>query len=264
VIQALEDLKNRLIRCRDSVLKRKSKQIYQEQDKRAVIDLVKFYFSEVQLKSSDLSRMSVLDNAMQELLGLAQKNSLKSKYRNSFKGLIAEIDDVYKSIICAQPSKTVPQNTQSQLIIQTLKMINNSAALSYEQALLDLESSDRKSWRGTVIEFRESMRIALDKLASDAEVTSQQGFKLEPDTKGPTMRQKAVFIFKSRKLPKNETKLVGDAINSIEEFSAKFIRSTYTRASIVGHADQDVTKDDAIKVGKYVELALSELLALKG
>lgn len=262
MIQKLEDLKSRLNEAQKFVLRIKSQHINKEKDKNIVVEFVKFYFSQVRSMFNETPELKILDGVMQELLRLTQARSLKSKYKERFKEIKKEIDSLYAFVVCNPLRKEHSLNSQSELILKTLRKINNSAALSLEQALLDL-GLNKKSWRGTVIEFRESLRITLDKLAPDAEVTSQQGFKLEPNTHGPTMRQKALFIFKSRKLSKDETKLVSEAVNSIEEFSAKFIRSTYTQASLIGHAEQDVTKEDTLKVKKYVELALSELLALK-
>jgi hypothetical protein len=99
-------------------------------------------------------------------------------------------------------------------------------------------------------------------LASDEAVKSQPGFQLEKDTKGPTMKQKAVFILKSRKTLSKQIKPFADAIDIVDEIIGKFVRSVYERSSVATHSH--VSRDEVLTIKSYVELALSELLEVRG
>lgn len=95
-----------------------------------------------------------------------------------------------------------------------------------------MRENNRKSYRGTAVEFRESL---LDTLAPGQNVKAQTGFKLEPDAKGPTMKQKTIFVLKARQASKNQIKPLADAVGIVEEFIGKFIRSVYERSSVATH-----------------------------
>ena len=58
------------------------------------------------------------------------------------------------------------------MIIGTLTSLLPSSARSYEQAIRDLQSADRLSWRGPATDLRESLRETLDHLAPDADVAA--------------------------------------------------------------------------------------------
>lgn len=51
--------------------------------------------------------------------------------------------------------------------------------MAYQQALLDLATPDRLSWRGPATDLREALRETLDVLAPDDEAKAMPGFKLE-------------------------------------------------------------------------------------
>jgi hypothetical protein len=203
------------------------------------------------------------DNEMQELLRCTQRRAFVADYRSLLRGAREALSELeLKSLGRHNPT---PGNTSVEphhrRILEVLSKICPSAALSYEQALRDLSDAARKSWRGTAVELREALREVLDLLAPDEDVTKQPGFKLEPDTTGPTMKQKAVFILKSRRPKDPQIKSFASALDVVEESVGKFIRSVYTRSSLAVHVPDTI--DEAKKIRNYVTLVLAELLEIK-
>jgi hypothetical protein len=147
------------------------------------------------------------------------------------------------------------------MIIETLNSIIPSASLSYQQALQDLRQDARLSWRGPGTDLRESLRETLDYLAPDSEVIKMQGYKQEPNTTGPTMKQKTRYIFKNRESNKSIMENAETTINYIEEAMGSFIRSVYTRSSVSTHTPTD--KEEVLRIKQMVRIVLCDLLELR-
>jgi hypothetical protein len=145
-------------------------------------------------------------------------------------------------------------------ILDTLRKLLPSAALSYQQALSDLASEGRVSFRGTAAELRETLRDVLDHLAPDVNVVSSSGFTLEKDRTTPTMRQKVRFILKSRRMVESAMKTPEDNTVIVEEYRASSMRSTYDRASIATHVTS--SRQEVRQVKRYVDSVLCELLEI--
>lgn len=201
-----------------------------------------------------------LDAQMQDLLRCTHKSTTKSKYIRLLKQIIANLREIEVTSI-AHPggpsAKAGPQGKEA-LVIDTLRKLSPAAADSFQQGLNDLSSTDRVSWRGTVVEFRESLREVLDQLAPDNDVTSMPGYKPEKDTHGPTMKQKVMFILKSRQAPESKWKPCADSVAVVDERVGNMVRSVYQRASRATHVAAD--RKEASRVRDYVLLALSEIL----
>jgi hypothetical protein len=183
----------------------------------------------------------------------------KTLLSNTRKGLI-KLD----ARIVATPSTTGSQPQSNGLdnqIIETLEQIVPSAALSYRQALIDLESDTRFSWRGPATDLRETLRETLDYLAPDADVIAMPGYKQTPDTNGPTMKQKVRFIMKNRGAAKALSAPAETATESIESAVGSFVRSVYTRSSVSTHTPTD--KNEVIRIREFVRVVLSELLEIR-
>ena len=257
--QALEILTRR-------IRKIKALHVNRGEDKDAVRNFVKTYFGELRVQfcaQDDDAAFSELDAQMQNVLRLAQNRTTPSDFRKCLLGIRHSVDAL--ELRSAQPAaKAVAKpliGEHHERLIASLRSVKPSAAVSFEQGLLDLQQVERKSWRGTTVEFRESLREALDELSPDDAVKSQPGYKQEPDTKGPTMKQKAIFILKSRRPKDPQLKAFGDAIDIVEELIGKFVRSVYTRSSVAVHVAD--SKEEAKKVRDYVALVLGELLEVK-
>ncbi len=165
------------------------------------------------------------------------------------------------------PSAVQPLTAVEAAILAKLNGVVPSAALSYEQALRDLQHAGRKSWRGTGVELREALREVLDALAPDADVTAVPGYEPEPDEHGrprpkPTMRQKARFILKNGGLGKTALKAPQDAAGLVEELTASLARSAYERGSVATHVA--TTRQDVLRVKGYVDSVLCDVLDVHG
>lgn len=251
---------------RRSITKTRSKQLNREPIKERIRSFIYNYFKEFRQEylSGGLSEenLSHIDSSMQDLLRCTQRSTLKITYLRCLKTLRQSLHDLeVKDITLTSERAAIPGGNRDRAILCTLIKINPSSALSYKQALIDLQDQNRRSWRGTAVEFRESLRELLDTMAPDNDVVAQPGFKLEENTKKPTMKQKAVFILKSRKASEKNFKAFADAIGVAEELVGKFVRSVYDRSSVGTHTP--ISKDEVLRIRGYVSLALSELLEIK-
>jgi len=147
------------------------------------------------------------------------------------------------------------------LILDTLQSLVPSAALAYEQGMVDLSSASRLSWRGPATDFREALRETLDHLAPDDAVRAQTGYRPEPNTNGPTMKQKVRFVLRQRNKPKTAVQSTEAAVESVDGIVGGFVRSVYSRSSVSTHTPTN--RDEVIRVRDFVKLALCELLEIR-
>ena len=245
----------------------RSRQIQSNAIKNKIKSFVYEYFKDSRpiLLSGGLidENLTNTDSAMQDLLRCAQRNTLKVIYLRYFTKLSEYLNEIELKIISPISSgeKDLPNHQKYQQILETLGKIAPSAAKSYQQALLDLQDQNRISWRGTVVELRESLREVLDALAPDNEVVSQPNFKLEQNAKRPTMKQRAVFILKSRNASNKHLKTFESEVDVVEELCGGFIRSVYERSSEGTHTR--ISRNEALRIKDYITLALAEILELK-
>jgi hypothetical protein len=245
----------------------KAKHVNTKKAKENVRSFVYRYFNDWRVilaaKLGQNGSLASLDSALQELLRCTQHRTPLPEYRKTLKAVSASLSalEVQAVLPLAASPASKPVEKRHERILEILQKICPTAAVSFEQGLSDLPNLDRKSWRGTAVEFREALRESLDTLAPDDQVTQQPGFKLEPDAKGPTMKQKALFILRSRRLKDSQTKPFADAINVVEEAIGKFVRSVYSRSSAAVHSQ--MSRDEAVRVKDYVTLVLVELLEIK-
>jgi hypothetical protein len=173
-----------------------------------------------------------LDADFQNLLALANSQSNIGKYKklaSSIRETRPEIEVKVELAVSKKLARTgFFGNTVSpieQAIIETLDGLVPTAAASYRQALSDLRDYRRLSFRGTASELRECVREVLDHLAPDDEIANQPNFKLEPNQTKPTMKQKARFILKARKLPDGARQVPENMIELVDESVASLPRS---------------------------------------
>jgi hypothetical protein len=236
-------------------------------NERAVKDLIRVfvqtYFTRwrptlVERLGSEAELVS-LDSTLQNLLRHAQRRVSVREYRATLRLITEELRELeLKSLLISSRGSNIQFEPHHVRILQSLKDINESAAKSYEQGLIDLQAGTRSSWRGTAVEFREALREVLHQLAPDDEVESQPNFKREPDTKGPTMKQKAVFILRARRAKKPQVKTFTEALDVVDELIGNLARSVYTRSSVAVHVAD--SREEARKVRDFVSLVLAELL----
>ncbi len=247
-----------------SLRKIRALHVNRREPKDAIRSLARTYFGEQRpafvASLQDDTKLLRLDTAFQELVRLAQTRARVSACQAAMSELKRAIGELEVGLLLPR-APSVNQMPHHQKIIDSLRKISASAANSFDQGLVDLQTADRKSWRGTSVEFREALRETLDILAPDKAVAGQPSFKLEPDTKGPTMKQKAVFILRSRRPKDPQIKSFADAIDVVEGFVGNFVRSVYVRSSVAVHSAE--SRQEAIKIRDYVTLVLAELLEVR-
>lgn len=264
---SLADFIIRLAQSRKDLNNITSPQLHSQQRREELRKLVEDYFNTIRPSLIEASAqdpdVNDVDELMQELIELCHKHGSVKRYKNLLsntrKGLI-KLDARIVSI----PSTTGSQplsNGLDNMIIGTLEKIVPAAALSYRQALIDLEADHRFSWRGPATDLREALRETLDYLAPDAEVIALPGYKQNPDINGPTMKQKVWFIMKNRGAAKALSAPAETATESIESAVGSFVRSVYTRSSVSTHTPTD--KNEVVRIREFVRVVLSELLEIR-
>ena len=157
-----------------------------------------------------------------------------------------------------RPGRIVVFSPSERLIIQTLARIIPSAAVSYEQCLLDLGDGNRLSYRGAAHELREVLRETLNYLAPDAEVMAEPGFRLETGTTRPTQRQKALHVLRKRRLSREEMSAPELTVTMVEELGASITRTAYTRGAKDAHTVSPLAEVRQLKM--WIDAVLGELL----
>lgn len=205
--------------------------------------------------------LTSLDNRMQLLLDIAQRNSSVPTYRSCLKALERDLLTVEKTLLTGTRKQEVELEKVDRLIIDTLAELLPSAARSYEQAIVDLRATDRVSWRGPATDLREALRETLDHLAPDNEVKAEPGFKVEKDTNGPTMKQKVRYILRKRGMGKTAIQSPEAATQAVDEIVGTFVRGVYMRSSVSTHTPTD--RSEILRIRDWVRVALCEILEVR-
>ena len=224
--------------------------------------LASSYFDQVRPEISAIegidADMRDADSIFQELHALSRKNASKEKCLRILKSAKVTLVRM-EGVALSRGAKPAGSRTPTDaLIVESLQDICPSAALSYSQALLDLEESSRLSYKGPATDLREALRETLDTLAPDAEVEAMPGYKPEPDAKRPTMKQKVRYILKSRGFASGQLAAPENAVEGVEEILGGVVRSVYTRSSVSTHTA--TTRTEVLRVHAWVRLVLCELL----
>ncbi len=245
-----------------------AKQVNRDETKRAIRDFVDTYFRNQRraLRALGVSEDSLasLDTHLQELLRFTHTRTLTEYYRSLLRKLKRELNNLELNILATAGTDAEGANQQAgsadSRIIATLERLAPAAAASYRQALSDLQTGNRGSWRGTTLELREALRETLDTLAPDGDVQGEPGFKLEKDAKRPRMKQKVSFLLRSRNKGSAAVGSAAKTVQAIEEQTGVIARSIYDRSSASVHGSP--TRDEAVSIKRYVATVLSELLEL--
>jgi hypothetical protein len=236
-------------------------QLHSAVSRAALRELAERYFSDVRPALEDASRPSehrdAVDAAMKDLLALCHKHGSVAKYRDLLRKTKAHLIHLDTGLVARRQDGDI-RTAPDLRIITTLRALLPSAAASYEQALLDLSAPSRLSWRGPATDLREALRETLDHLAPDDDVTAAPGYKAEPNTHGPTMKQKVRHILKHRGQSKATSATTEDATAAIDEAIGSFVRSVYTRSSVSTHTPTE--KKEVDRILELVRVVLGELL----
>lgn len=208
------------------------------------------------------SQLADIDSNMQQLLESTHRQTSISVYRDLLRSIRREFVEIEKQALKSLPvGKIPPLRPVDAQIIETLRQLLPSAALSYQQGLADLAGPDRSSWRGPATDLREALRETLDHLAPDKDVTKQDGFKLEAGRNEPTMKQKVRYVLRQRGKTSTAVEASEAAVEAVEAALATFVRSTYTRSNVSTHTPTDRT--EVLRVRDFVRISLCELLEIR-
>lgn len=248
-------------------LSKKQKQIQSQAERDSIRQLAEVFFTEVRPgiipNDKQTPEIAQLDALMQKLLELSHKKCVPLAYSNTLatiKKSLIKLEIAAISVAASPKSPEIIRDVDQQ-IASTLDSIIPSAASAYKQALTDIHQEVRMSWRGPATDLREAMRETLDYLAPDKDVTAMPGYKAEPDTKGPTMKQKVRFILKKRDMSKTQIESTETAVATIDEMLGAFVRSVYSRSSVSTHTA--TSRDEVLRIRDLVRVVLQELLEIR-
>ncbi len=199
---------------------------------------------------------------MQELLRYAQVRTRTENYASLLRSLRIQIDQLEVEIEVAfgagvWETRSVGLSGFEMRLVATLEELAPSGALSYRQAIQDLEEESRVSYRGTANELRAVLWDVLERLAPDEMVMKAKGFAFEKGREAPTQKQKARFILRSR-LGGSALKTPEITIDLIEERVGALSRAVYDRSSVSTH--MTASRAEVVQVKMYLDSVLSELL----
>lgn len=267
MVEILRQLQQRLLDFDKGLRRLKSTRVNQRGTREAAKGIVDFYFRNTRaiLVTTGVpgEEVSTCDTKMHALLESTHKSSTVASFRKQVRELTNPLLSIEKILLLSTspPAKVPDHEIVDQRIIATLRKLVPSAALSYEQAILDLHTPQRFSWRGPATDLREALRETLDYLAPDDEVKAQQGFHLEPNTSYPTMKQKTRYVLKKRGMSKSTTQTSEDAAEAVDTAIGSMVRSVYTRSSLSTHTPTD--RDEVLRVRDWVRVVLCELLEVR-
>lgn len=144
-------------------------------------------------------------------------------------------------------------------IYNALSGVSENLARSYAQIKEDVKDSNRLSWAGTAHEIREVLATMLRLLAPDGVVSSQSWFKQEPNTSGPTQKQRVHYILLTRGTGSKEREVVEQVVN-LESMIEDLVRLTYARASDAAHRFK--SRSEVMRILRYFEAFAYDLLSL--
>lgn len=205
----------------------------------------------------------VLSDLFSELLRLSEAASTKAKYLEVLKTLRAMSPEIVTRLELDRGKSLRPElviTAEDEQIINTLRDLVPAAALSYQQALADLADDNRVSFRGPALELREALRETLDHLAPDKEVEAMDGYKPDPERKGPTMKQKVRFIRSARGLSKSSGAVPEQTATTIDELVGSLTRSVYDMSSVATHVAKE--RKAVVRIKLYVVAVLHEMLEI--
>lgn len=239
-------------------------------------EVVQHYFrvARPELENLKLDGVGAMDGLMQALLELTNGRGQRTRYlsvlarmRQSLAGLEAQRElrlgqrQAQQSLQTAQGSPVAPGPSDTeQRIVAALERLVPTAALSYRQALADLSSRGRVSFRGPANELREAFREVLDELAPDEDVMQERGYQPEEGRTTPTQAQKVRYILRSQGASGTARRAPEQAAALVEEMFAAFARSTYQRSNIAAHIAS--TRREVLQMKMYVDSVLAELLQI--
>lgn len=145
-------------------------------------------------------------------------------------------------------------------VSRSLRAVSPSIAASHEQVLADLSALNRTSWAGTAHELREAVTWLLRILALDESVVSQDWYKQDRQSEGPTLRQRVRYI---RQEPRSSSKLenVAREYDLVDQSIEKPVRAVYSRASDSAQGEKD--RDEVVRVLNHFHAFAADLIDVR-
>jgi hypothetical protein len=217
--------------------------------------------SELDVVKSRQGLVDEIDFVIQSILQLAAEQREKEAYLGQLKELRPYLLEATIDLMKSRGSSQLVISPTERAILDTLTLIIPHSATSYEQALRDIASGARVSWRGTATELRETLREVIDHFAPDSAVTATSGFVPESGQSKPTQRQKVRHFLRARRSSSAAVAVAEASLNTVDEAVAALARSTYQRGSVSTHVGSATSKE--IKsLKRYVDALLAELLEI--
>jgi len=239
-------------------------------ERRGIRSIVGAWFSEyrdafIRIVGED-EQISVMDDAMQRLLRLASKESARRTVVRALGVAIRHFTDkllvpVSRAYWSQAPGRTPVGRDED--AANRLRQLAPDLADSYEQAVLDIEETDRISYRGPAAELREVLTGVLHMLAPNPRVEEtdwyrearRTGVRAEPT---PTRAERVKFILRSRAKGSAVTEVGESFMTSVEERLANVVNATYRRGSAATHGSTE--RDEMGQLLPYVNAILREIL----
>lgn len=265
MVQAISNALPELDQVRRDLKNVKAAQIFSKKLRGRLHSLAGNYFNEVRPAVAGVdgveNELFEADAVFQELHALSRKNASRDKclrLLSTAKALFVRLEGAALTQGARRSAGT--RTATDDLIIESLQDLCPAAALSYNQALNDLESEERLSYRGPATDLREALRETLDTLAPDAEVEGMPGYKPELDARRPTMKQKVRYVLRSRGFGAGQLSAPEGAVEGIEEILGGVVRSVYSRSSVSTHTATN--RSEVLRIHAWVRVVLCELLEI--
>ncbi len=142
-------------------------------------------------------------------------------------------------------------------IYTALAKVSINLANSYHQIKKDIDSPDRISWSGTAHEIRETIRILLELLAPDKEISLESWYHIEKNCSGPTQKQRVKYILQKQSASSRQEDVV-KLISNVDDLVGNMVRATYSRGSDAAHRGKD--RKECKRLLKYFEAFTHDLL----
>jgi hypothetical protein len=231
-----------------------------------VAELARHYLQHarpVLLDAELIEHASTLDDAFSNLLKLSESGNAVSSYKKQIKRIRKAVPSITAGLALhagtSRGGSKAPTADERKLL-ETIGQLVPSAAISYQQALADLQDERRVSFRGSALELREVLREVLDHLAPDKDVAATSGFKMEKDRSGPTMKQKVRFILKARGAGKTTSGTPEDSVNTVDAIVGDLTRSVYNLGSVATHVASE--RRQVVQVKRYIDAVLHDILEI--
>jgi hypothetical protein len=227
--------------------------------------LAKQYFADVRPVIGNIEgleeQLPAVDSIFTNLHQASRKRSSKERCLQLLASAKAKFVEIEGLALSRGAKRSAGSRTPTDdLIVESLQDICPSAAQSYLQALEDLGSETRLSYRGPATDLREALRETLDTLAPDKEVEAVPGYKPETEARRPTMKQKVRLVLRNRGLGASQLAAPESAVEGVEEILGGMVRSVYTRSNVSTHSA--TTRAEVVRLHAWVRLVMCELLEI--